>query len=132
MTSSRYKLECIGFVFLASIILFSLLYVKSTIEVAFSQTLSSSTSFPVKDSTYAAIPSLGELQKKLYESTPKDNILKNTSVISNPLSSNPTYSVTNATISIKTSILDSLDGNNVVIDNQSIIIPKENAIVGET
>jgi hypothetical protein len=132
MTSSRYKLECIGFVFLTSIILFSLLYVKSTIEVAFSQNVSSSTSFQVKDSTSAAIPALGEIQKKEYESTPKDNILKNISVISNPLSNNPTYSVTNATISIKTSILDGLDDNNVVLDNQSIIIPKENAIVGET
>jgi hypothetical protein len=132
MTSSRYKLECVGFVFLASIILFSLLYVKSTIGVAFSQNVSSSTSFQVNDSTSAAIPDLGEIQKKEYESTPKDNILKNISVISNPFSNNPTYSVTNATISIKTSILDGLDGNNVVLDNQSIIIPKENAIVGKT
>jgi len=131
MTSSRYKIECMGFVFLASIILFSLLYVKSTIEVAFSQTLSLSTSFQVKDSTYATIPSLVEKQIKVYESTLDDHILKNTSVISNPLSSSPTYSVTNATISIKTGILDGLDSNKGVLENQSIIVPKENVIVGK-
>ena len=130
MTSSRCKIECIRFVFLVSIILFSLLYVKTPIEIAFSQTSSSSTSFQVKDSSYPAIQSPGDTQKKEYESLPKDHTLKNTSVISNPLSNNPTYSVVNATISIETSVLDGMNSNKVILDNQSIIIPKENSIVG--
>ena len=131
MTRSRYKIDGIGFVFLASIILFSLIYVKSTIDIAFSQTLSLSTSSQVKDSTYVAIPSLGDRQSILYESTLEDHILKNTSVISNPISNNPTYSVTNATTSIKTGILDGLNSNKVVLDNQTIILPQENVIVGK-
>lgn len=130
MSSSRYKIEGIGFVFLVSIILFSLIYVKSTIDIAFSQTTSLSTSFQVKDSTYVAIPSLGDIQSKVYESTPEDHILKNASVISNPLSNNPTYSITNATTSIKTGILDGLNNNKVVLDNQTIVLPQENVIVG--
>jgi hypothetical protein len=131
MTSSRYKIERMGFVFLVSIVLFSLLFVKSTIDFAFSQTISLSTSFQAKDSTYAANLSLGDKQIKVYESTLENHILKNTSVISNPLSNNPTYSVTNATTSIKTGFLDGLDSNKMVLGNQSIIVPKENIIVGK-
>ncbi len=132
MTSSRYKIDGIGFVFLVSIILFSLIYVKSTIDIAFSQTISLSTSFQVKDSTYVAIPSLGDRQGKVYESTLEDHILKNTSVISNPLSNNPTYSITNSTTSVKTGILDGLNSNKVVLDNQTIVLPQENVIVGNS
>jgi len=132
MTSSRYKIDGIGFVFLVSIILFSLIYVKSTIDIAFSQTISLSTSFQVKDSKYVAIPSLGDRQGKEYESTLEDHILKNTSVISNPLSNNPTYSITNATTSVKTGILDGLNSNKVVLDNQTIVLPQENVIVGNS
>ncbi|MDN5845021.1 MAG: hypothetical protein L0H53_01965 [Candidatus Nitrosocosmicus sp.] len=130
MTSSRNKIEGIGFVFLVSIILFSLIYVKSNIDIAFSQTISLSTSAQVKDSTYVAIPSLGDRQSKVYESTLEDHILKNTSLISNPLSNNPTYSITNATTSIKTGILNGLNSNKVVLDNQTMILPQENVIVG--
>jgi hypothetical protein len=133
MTSSRYKIECMGFVFLVSIVLFSLLFVTSTIDFAISQTVSLSTSFQVKDSTYTANSSVGDKQIKTYESTLEDYILKNTSiisVISDPLSNNPTYSITNATNSIRTGALDGLDSNKVVLGNQSIILPKENIIVG--
>ncbi len=131
MTISRYKIEYMRFVFLASIILFSLMYVKSTMDIAFSQTISMSTSFPVENSTYVEIPSSGDKQSKVYESTLQDYVLKNTSVISDPLSNNPTYSVTNATTSIRTGILDSIDSNKVVLENQSIIIPQGNVIVGK-
>ncbi len=131
MTSSRFKIECIGFVFFVSIILFSLFYVKSTVEVAFSQTVSLSTSFQVKDSTYTVKPSSGDIQTKVYESTPNNHTLKNTSIILDPLLSNPTLSITNATISVKTSTLEGLDSNKMVLGNQSIIIPKENSIVGK-
>jgi hypothetical protein len=130
MTSSRYKIECMGFVFLVSFVLFSLLFVTSTIDFAISQTVSLSTSFQVKDSTYTANSSAGDKQIKTYESTLEDYILKNTSVISDPLSNNPTYSITNATNSIRTGVLEGLDSNKVVLGNQSIIIPKENIIVG--
>jgi len=132
MTISRYKIEYMRFVFLASIILFSLMYVKSTTDIAFSQTISMSTSFPVENSTYVEIPPSGDKQSKVYESTLQDYVLKNTSVISDPLSNNPTYSVTNATTSIRTGILDSIDSNKVVLENQSIIIPQGNVIVGKS
>ena len=108
------------------------MYVKSTMDIAFSQTISMSTSFPVENSTYVEIPSSGDKQSKVYESTLQDYVLKNTSAISDPLSNNPTYSVTNATTSIRTGILDSIDSNKVVLENQSIIIPQGNVIVGKS
>jgi len=129
MTRSIYKIECIGIVFLVSVILFSSLYVKTPIEIAFSQTSALSTSFQVEESTYHAIPSPGDTQNKNYESLPKDHTLKSTSAISNPLSYNPGYSVTNATISIERSVLDGINSNKAILDNQTIIIPKENFIV---
>ena len=132
MTIFKHKIEYMGFVFLTFIILFSLIYVKSTIDVAFSQTISMSTSFPVENTTYVTIPSFGDKQSKTYESTLQDYNLKNTSAISDPLSNNPTYSLTNATNSIRTGILDGLDSNKLVLDNQSIIIPQGNIIVGKT
>lgn len=91
-----------------------------------------STSFPVENTTYVTIPSFGDKQSKTYESTLQDYNLKNTSAISDPLSNNPTYSLTNATNSIRTGILDGLDSNKLVLDNQSIIIPQGNIIVGKT
>jgi hypothetical protein len=128
----RNKKEYTKFVFLASIIFFSLLYMKIPTEMASSQTLSSSTSFQAKDSTYKVNPSSGDIQKKTYDSIPKDHILKNLTVVSNPLTSNPTYSITNATISIKTSVLEGLSSNNMMFVNQSVVVPLENSLIGQT
>jgi hypothetical protein len=132
MVMFRNKKEYTKFVFLASIIFFSLLYMKIPTEMASSQTLSSSTSFQAKDSTYKVNPSSGDIQKKTYDSIPKDHILKNLTVVSNPLTSNPTYSITNATISIKTSVLEGLSSNNMMFVNQSVVVPLENSLIGQT
>ncbi|HYF99634.1 MAG TPA: hypothetical protein VD815_06050 [Candidatus Saccharimonadales bacterium] len=132
MTINRYKVEDPAFVFLVSAILISFLYATIPIETALTQNLSSSTSFQVNGSTYQVIPSLGDIQKETDESIPEAHNTNNITVVSNPLSSNPTYSVVNATISVKTSVLEGLNSNRIVLDNQTIITPMENSIVGKS
>ena len=66
MVISIYKIEYMGFVFLAPIILLSLICVKSNMDVAFSQTISISTPLPIENSTYVVIPPLGDKQSKVY------------------------------------------------------------------
>ena len=129
---SRNKKEYTKLVFLVSIIFFSLLYIKIPTEMVSSQTVSSSASFQAKNSTYEVNPSSGDIQKKTYDSIPEDHVLKNLTVVSNPLTSNPTYSVINATISVKTSVLEGLNSNNIMLVNQSTIVPLDDLLIGQT
>ena len=129
---SRNKKEYTKLVFLVSIIFFSLLYIKIPTEMVSSQTLSSSTSFQAKSSTYEVNPSSGDIQKKTYDSIAEDHVLENLTVVSNPLTSNPTYSVINATISVKTSVLEGLNSNNIMLVNQSTIVPLDDLLIGQT
>ena len=59
MTDSGNKIDSMGLVFLVSvIILFSLIFVKSDIGIAFSQTTALTTTFEVNESTHTANSSL--------------------------------------------------------------------------
>jgi len=134
MTNSGNKIDSTGLVFLVSIIiLFSLIFVKSNIDIAFSQTTALATTFEVNESTYTANSSLRGNQIIENETTSKDYYITNTSALLNPLSNNPTYSVTNATIAVKTDILEGLDSNKptFVSQTQTIILPQENVIIGQ-
>ena len=128
------KIDSKGLVFLVSIIiLFSLIFVKSDIDIAFSQTTSLTTTFEVNESTYTANSSLRGNQIIENETTSKDYYITNTSTVLNPLLNNPTYSVTNATVTLKTDILEGLDSNKPTLVNQTqtIIAPQENVIIGQ-
>lgn len=128
------KIDSTGLVFLVSIIiLFSLIFVKSNIGIAFSQTTSLTTTFEVNESTYTANSSLRGNQIIENETTSKDYYITNTSTVLNPLLNNPTYSVTNATVTLKTDILEGLDSNKPTLVNQTrtIIAPQENVIIGQ-
>jgi hypothetical protein len=134
MANSGNKIDSTGLIFLVSIIiLFSLIFVKSNIDIAFSQTTSLTTTFEVNQSTYTANSSLMGNQIIENETTSKDYSISNTSTVLNPLLNNPTYSVTNATIALKTDILEGLDSNKPTLVNQTqtIIIPQENVIIGQ-
>ncbi|WP_458743813.1 hypothetical protein [Candidatus Nitrosocosmicus sp. T] len=134
MANSGNKIDSTGLIFLVSIIiLFSLIFVKSNIDIAFSQTTSLTTTFEVNQSTYTANSSLMGNQIIENETTSKDYSISNTSTVLNPLLSNPTYSVTNATIALKTDILEGLDSNKPTLVNQTqtIIVPQENVIIGQ-
>ena len=132
MTNSDYKLDSMGLVFLVSIIiLFSLIFVKSNFDTAFSQTTSLTTTYKVHESTYTALSSQGARQDIENGSTSKNYQITNTSAVLNPLLNNPTYSVTNATIAIKTGTLEGFDSNKPTLPNQTIIIPQENLIIGQ-
>jgi hypothetical protein len=132
MTNSEYKIDPVGLVFLVSIIvLFSLIFAKSNFDIAFSQTTSLSTTFKVSDSTYTAFSSQGGSQTIENGTTSKNYHMTNSSTVLNPLLNNPTYSVTNATIAIKTSTLEGLASNKPILPNQTIIIPQENLIIGQ-
>ena len=134
MANSGNKIDSTGLVFLVSIIiLFSLIFVKSNIDIAFSQTTSLATTFEVNESTYIANSSLMGNQIIENETTSKDYYITNTSAVLNPLSNNPTYSVTNATIAVKTDTLEGLDNNKPTFVNQTqtIILPQENVIIGQ-
>ena len=128
------KIDSTGLVFLVSIIiLFSLIFVKSNVDIAFSQTTPLTTTFEVNESTYTANSSLTENQIIENETTPKDYYITNTSTVLNPLLNNPTYSVTNATVTLKTDILEGLDSNKPTLINQTrtVIAPQENVIIGQ-
>ncbi|TVP39468.1 hypothetical protein [Candidatus Nitrosocosmicus arcticus] len=128
------KIDSTGLVFLVSIIiLFSLIFVKSNTDIAFSQTTSLATTFEVNESTYTANSSLRGNQIIENETTSKDYDITNTSTVLNPLLNNPTYSVTNATVTLKTDILEGLDSNKPTLVNQTqtIIAPQENVIIGQ-
>jgi hypothetical protein len=134
MANSGNKIDSTGLIFLVSIIiLFSLIFVKSNIDIAFSQTTSLTTTFKVNQSTYTANSSLMGNQIIENETTSKDYSISNTSTVLNPLLNNPTYSVTNATIALKTDILEGLDSNKPTLVNQTrtIIVPQENVIIGQ-
>jgi hypothetical protein len=134
MANSGNKIDSTGLIFLVSIIiLFSLIFVKSNIDIAFSQTTSLTTTFKVNQSTYTANSSLMGNQIIENETTSKDYSISNTSTVLNPLLNNPTYSVTNATIALKTDILEGLDSNKPTLVNQTqtIIVPQENVIMGQ-
>jgi hypothetical protein len=134
MANSGNKIDSTGLIFLVSIIiLFSLIFVKANIDIAFSQTTSLTTTFEVNQSTYTANSSLMGNQIIENETTSKDYSISNTSTVLNPLSNNPTYSVTNATIALKTDILEGLDSNKPTLVNktQTIIVPQENVIIGQ-
>jgi hypothetical protein len=134
MANSGNKIDSTGLIFLVSIIiLFSLIFVKSNIDIAFSQTTSLTTTFEVNQSTYTANSSLMGNQIIENETTSKDYSISNTSTVLNPLLNNPTYSVTNATIALKTDILEGLDSNKPTLVNQTqtIIVPQENVIIGQ-
>jgi hypothetical protein len=133
MTNSGNKIDSTGLVFLVSmIILFSLIFVKSDIGIAFSQTTSSVTTFEVNESTHTANSSLMGNQIIENETTSKDYYITNTSTVLNPLLNNPTYSVTNATITVNTDILEGLDSNKPTLINQTqtIILPQETVNIG--
>ena len=128
------KIDSTGLVFLVSIIiLFSLIFVKSNVDIAFSQTTPLTTTFEVNESTYTANSSLTENQIMENETTPKDYYITNTSTVLNPLLNNPTYSVTNATVTLKTDVLEGLDSNKPTLINQTrtVIAPQENVIIGQ-
>jgi hypothetical protein len=134
MANSGNKIDSTGLIFLVSIIiLFSLIFVKSNIDIAFSQTTSLTTTFKVNQSTYTANSSLMGNQIIENETTSKDYSISNTSTVLNPLLNNPTYSVTNATIALKADILEGLDSNKPTLVNQTqtIIVPQENVIIGQ-
>jgi hypothetical protein len=134
MANSGNKIDSTGLIFLVSIIiLFSLIFVKSNVDIAFSQTTSLTTTFEVNQSTYTANSSLMGNQIIENETTSKDYSISNTSTVLNPLLNNPTYSVTNATIALKTDILEGLDSNKPMLVNQTqtIIVPQENVIIGQ-
>ena len=134
MTNSKSKMDSMGLVFLMStVILFSIMFVQNNIDIAISQTTSLATTFEVNESTYITNSSLMGNQIIENGSTFKDYSLTNTSAISNPLSNNPTYSVTNATIAVKTDILEGLDSNKPTLVNQTqtIIVPQEIVIIGQ-
>jgi hypothetical protein len=128
------KIDSRGLVFLVSIvILFSLIFVKFNIDTAFSQTTALTTTFEVNGSTYTANSSLMGNQIIENETTSKDYPMSNTSTVLNPLQNNPTYSVTNATVIVKTDVLEGLDRNKPTFVNQTrtIITPQENVIIGQ-
>ncbi|HET6588536.1 MAG: hypothetical protein AB7V56_05825 [Candidatus Nitrosocosmicus sp.] len=130
MTKIRYGSVDKGFVFVACIILISLLFVKSPVDVGYSQSISLSKTFQVQNSSYITIPSSGEKQIQEYKFTSKDFILTNTSTVLKPITTSPNYDITNATITVKTGVLDGLKSNKLVLDNQSIILPKVGIING--
>jgi hypothetical protein len=133
MTDSGNKIDSMGLVFLVSmIILFSLIFVKSDIGIVFSQTTSLATTFEVNESTHTANSSLMGNQIIENETTSKDYYITNTSTVLNPLLNNPTYSVTNATITVNTDILEGLDTNKPTLVNQTqtVILPQETVNIG--
>ena len=134
MANSGNKIDSTGLVLLVSIIiLFSLIFLKSNIDIAFSQTTSLTTTFEVNESTYTANSSLMGNQIIENETTSKDYYISNTSTVLNPLLNNPTYSVTNATVTVNTDNLEGLDSNKPTLVNQTqtIIVPQENLIIGQ-
>lgn len=133
MTNSKSKMDSMGLVFLMStVILFSIMFVQNNIDIAISQTTSLATTFEVNESTYITNSSLMGNQIIENGSTFKDYSLTNTSAISNPLSNNPTYSVTNATIAVKTDILKGeVDDREPILVNQTTVLPKEDVIIGQ-
>lgn len=133
MTNSKSKMDSMGLVFLMStVILFSIMFVQNNIDIAISQTTSLATTFEVNESTYITNSSLMGNQIIENGSTFKDYSLTNTSAISNPLSNNPTYSVTNATIAVKTDILKGeVDDREPILVNQTTVLPKEGVIIGQ-
>ena len=133
MANSGNKIDSAGLVFLVSIIiLFSLIFVKSNIDIVFSQTTSLATTFEVNESTYTVNSTLGGNQIIENETTSKDYHITNISTVLNPLLNNPTYSVTNATVTVKTNVLEGLDSNKPKLVNQTrtVIVPQENVIIG--
>lgn len=132
MTAYRNKIDSTRLVFLVSImILFSMMFMKSYTDTALSQTTSLATTFEVNETTYTANTSLGGNQILENETTSKEYYITNTSTVLNPLSNNPTYSVTNATITVKTDVLEGLGSNKSILVNQTIILPQEGIIVGQ-
>lgn len=107
--------------------------VKSDVGVAFSQTKSLVTTFEVNDSTYTANSSMKGNQIIEIGSISKDYDTTSTSDTLNSSSYNPTYSVTNATIAVKTDTLEGVDSNKLTFVNQTetIILPQENVIIGK-
>jgi hypothetical protein len=133
MANSGNKIDSTGLIFLVSIIiLFSLIFVKSNIDIAFSQTTSLTTTFEVNQSTYTANSSLMGNQIIENGTTSKDYYITNSSTVLNPLLNNPTYSVTNATITVNTDILEGLDSNKPTLVNltQTVILPQETVNIG--
>jgi hypothetical protein len=133
MTDSGNKIDSMGLVFLVSmIILFSLIFVKSDIGIVFSQTTSLATTFEVNESTHTANSSLMGNQIIENGTTSKDYYITNSSTVLNPLLNNPTYSVTNATITVNTDILEGLDSNKPTLVNltQTVILPQETVNIG--
>lgn len=132
MTAYRNKIDSTRLVFLVSImILFSMMFMKFYTDTALSQTTSLATTFEVNETTYTANTSLGGNQILENETTSKEYYITNTSTVLNPLSNNPTYSVTNATITVKTDVLQGLGSNKSILVNQTIILPQEGIIVGQ-
>lgn len=108
-----------------------MMFMKSYTDTALSQTTSLATTFEVNETTYTANTSLGGNQILENETTSKEYYITNTSTVLNPLSNNPTYSVTNATITVKTDVLEGLGSNKSILVNQTIILPQEGIIVGQ-
>lgn len=134
MSISIYQLDYVGSIFLISlIILSSMILVKSNIDVAFSQTQPVVTTFKVNESTYTANSSMKGNQIVLNGTISKEFDITSTSNTLNSSSHNPTYSVTNATIAVKTGTLEGLESNKLTFVNQTqiIISPQENVIIGK-
>lgn len=133
MTKVRNKIDCIRSVFPISIIILSaMIFVNHNIDMAYSQSKSLVTSYDVKEFTHSANSSLSGSQIIENGTLSKDYHITNTSAISDSLSHNPTYSVTNATIAVKTGTLEGLSSNKPTFVNQTqtIILPQESVIMG--
>lgn len=131
MTNTEYKMDSMRLVLLGFLVLGTLTFLKPQIDIGFAQTVSLSKTFQAIDSSYTTDPALVGNQIEENESIVNDYSIKNISLVHNPISNNPTYSVTNATTSVKVGTLEGVDSNKATLSNQSVISPDQQVITGQ-
>jgi hypothetical protein len=135
MITLKYELDKIGSILLISIIILSsVMIIESNIDIAYSQTKSLVTSFEVNDSVYTANSSSIQGNQIIENGTTSKTYDTTTaSATLNSSSHNPTYSVTNASIAVRTDTLDGANSNKPIFVNQTqtIILPQEDVLIGK-
>lgn len=118
-------------VFLVFFVFVTLTLPKPFVDTSLAQTVSLSKTFQAIEATYTTNSTLGANQFSENESVVKDYPVMNNSFAPNPITNNPTYSVTNATTSVKIGTVEGDDSNKAALRNQSITLPNIGVLTGQ-
>jgi hypothetical protein len=119
------------FYLLLMILLNSMLLLTTNNDIVHSQKVNLPKSYNLQNSTTFSSPSVNAGEPKIYTAKPESYCARTSSSQSIQLTSNPSYTITNATTTLKEKLIDGSHEVNPVLINQTVVMPLEKTIRGK-